>query len=269
MRFRNIDVDGFVFFMLHLIFPTFLIVFRHQGNTRTFKHNLSVASLLSFVAGLVNVVGFLSVQRLTTNVTGHFAFFVDEMIQFNFNQGLIFFLYTVFFLLGSFFSNFIIEVVSRKETHIEYIVPVILESIILFLVAFAGNYFIKINPDILAFSLLFSMGMQNSLVTKISNATVRTTHLTGLFTDLGIELSQLFFYKEKEQITQLKSSIKLRMTIISFFFVGGVVGGVLFTSYQIKVLYLASFILIGGLLFEDILLKLGRLNQKIKQNIGK
>ena len=133
----------------------------------------------------------------------------------------------------------------------------------------ATNFFIKINPDILAFSLLFSMGMQNSLVTKISNATVRTTHLTGLFTDLGIELSQLFFYKEKEQITQLKSSIKLRMTIISFFFVGGVIGGVLFTSYQIKVLYLASLILIGGLLFEDILLKLGRLNQKIKQNIGK
>ena len=39
---------------------------------------------------------------------------------------------------------------------------------------------------------MFAMGLQNALVTKISNATVRTTHLTGLFTDLGIELSQLF-----------------------------------------------------------------------------
>ncbi|WP_409222026.1 DUF1275 family protein [Cellulophaga lytica] len=39
------------------------------------------------------------------------------------------------------------------------------------------------------------MGLQNSFVTKISNAVVRTTHLTGLFTDLGIELSQLFFSK--------------------------------------------------------------------------
>ena len=80
MRFRNIDVDDFVFFMLHLIFPTFLIVFRHQGNTRTFKHNLSVASLLSFVAGLVNVVGFLSVQRLTTNVTAAKAEFPPAQI---------------------------------------------------------------------------------------------------------------------------------------------------------------------------------------------
>jgi len=49
-------------------------MFRHQGKTRTLNHNLKIASLLSFVAGMVNVAGFLAVQRLTTNVTGHFAF---------------------------------------------------------------------------------------------------------------------------------------------------------------------------------------------------
>lgn len=38
-------------------------MFRHQGKTRTFMHNLKVAPLLSFVAGLVNVYGFLTVQR--------------------------------------------------------------------------------------------------------------------------------------------------------------------------------------------------------------
>jgi len=49
-------------------------MFRHQGKTRTLSHNKKIASLLSFVAGMVNVAGFLAVQRLTTNVTGHFAF---------------------------------------------------------------------------------------------------------------------------------------------------------------------------------------------------
>ena len=56
-------------------------MFRHKGESRTLKHNLRIASLLSFVAGIVNVAGFLSVQRLTTNVTGHFAFFVEERAQ--------------------------------------------------------------------------------------------------------------------------------------------------------------------------------------------
>jgi uncharacterized membrane protein YoaK (UPF0700 family) len=57
-------------------------MFRHQGKTRTLSHNLKIASLLSFVAGLVNVVGFFAVKRLTTNVTGHFAFFMDEIFRF-------------------------------------------------------------------------------------------------------------------------------------------------------------------------------------------
>ena len=85
------------------------------------------------------------------------------------------------------------------------------------MLAVFGQFLISKNPNLLACSLLFAMGLQNSLVTTISNATVRTTHLTGLFTDLGIELSQLFFYKQKEQKSKLYSSIKLRLTIITFF----------------------------------------------------
>ena len=57
-------------------------MFRHKGKTRTIKHNLRIASLLSFVAGIVNVAGFLAIQRLTTNVTGHFAFIVEEIFHF-------------------------------------------------------------------------------------------------------------------------------------------------------------------------------------------
>ncbi len=171
-------------------------MFRHKGKSRTLKHNLRIASVLSFVAGIVNVAGFLSVQRLTTNVTGHFAFFVDEIFKFNLWEGFIYFLYIFFFFLGSFISNVIVEIVSKINDKLIYIIPIFIESLILFLVAFFGEFLISKNPNLLAFSLLFAMGLQNSLVTTISNATVRTTHLTGLFTDLGIELSQLFFYKK-------------------------------------------------------------------------
>jgi uncharacterized membrane protein YoaK (UPF0700 family) len=193
-------------------------MFRHQGKTRTLIHNLRIASLLSFVAGLVNVAGFLAVQKLTTNVTGHFAFFVDEIFKQNFWEGLNYFLYILFFFLGSFFSSFTIELTSKMNERLIYRIPVITESLILISVAISGNEIISKAPNVLAYSLLFAMGLQNSLVTTISNATVRTTHLTGLFTDLGIELSQLFFYKLKEQKDKLYSSIKLRLTIIFFFF---------------------------------------------------
>ena len=59
-------------------------MFIHQGKKRTAKHNLQIASLLSFVAGIVNVAGFLAVAKLTTNLTGHFAFFRDEVFRLKF-----------------------------------------------------------------------------------------------------------------------------------------------------------------------------------------
>ena len=167
-------------------------MFRHQGKTRTLIHNLRIASLLSFVAGIVNVAGFLAVQKLTTNVTGHFAFFVDELFKLDFWNGFVYFLYIFFFFLGSFVSSYLIELISQKTERYIYVFPISIEILILFAIGIFGSNLMLENSNIIAFYLLFAMGLQNALVTKISNATVRTTHLTGLFTDLGIELSQLF-----------------------------------------------------------------------------
>lgn len=233
-------------------------MFRHRGKKRTLTHNLKIASLLSFVAGVVNVAGFLAIAKLTTNVTGHFAFFVDEVFKLNFWEGLIYFLYIFFFFLGSFFSNLLIELISQKSDRLIYRIPIIIESIILLSVAFFGEHLLLEAPNMIAFSLLFAMGLQNSLVTTISSATVRTTHLTGLFTDLGIELSQLFFYKLEEQRNKLYSSIKLRMTIISFFFLGGLFGGIFYTTLKLYVLAIAASFLLIGLIYDDVKLKLIR-----------
>lgn len=232
-------------------------MFRHKGKTRTLKHNLRIASLLSFVAGCVNVTGFLAVQKMTTNVTGHFASFVDEVFKQEFVVAFHYFLYVFFFLLGAFFSGFCIEAISKIDKRLIYRIPILTESLILICVAFSGTIALS-SPNIIAHLLLFAMGLQNALVTSISNAVVRTTHLTGLFTDLGIELSQLFFYKEQEQKKTLFSSIRLRLTIISFFFLGGLFGGIFYSKIQLYVLLFASAILLIGLIYDNVTLQIKR-----------
>ncbi len=231
-------------------------MFRHRGKTRTLSHNKKIASLLSLVAGIVNVAGFLSVQRLTTNVTGHFAFFVDEVFKLHFTESIVYFLYILFFFLGSFVSNLLVEMITRKNERLIYVIPTIIESLILFSIAIIGHELIENYANLIAFSLLFAMGLQNSLVTRISGAVVRTTHLTGLFTDLGIELSQLFFYKTEEQREKLTSTIKLRLRIIACFFIGGVTGGIFYSYLALHVLLLPAFMLIIGLLYDSAKFKL-------------
>lgn len=110
------------------------------------------------------------------------------------------------------------------------------------------------------------MGLQNSFVTTISNAVVRTTHLTGLFTDLGIDLSQLFFFKSEARKRKLIESIKLRLTIISFFFFGGIGGGMLYSKIGISALMFAAATLVFGLIYDYTRFKIIALAKRLKHS---
>jgi uncharacterized membrane protein YoaK (UPF0700 family) len=237
-------------------------MFKHLGSNRTYDHNLQLASLLSFVAGIVNVTGFFAVQRLTTNVTGHFAFFADDLIRKDFGDAWVYLLYILSFFFGAFFSNFLIEIVSRRSSRFVNLIPVVMEILILTNIAILSRAAVLQNANLIACCLLFAMGLQNSLVTSISNSTVRTTHLTGLFTDLGIELSQLMFFIQPDQRQKLLSSVKLRLAIISFFFMGCIIGGVIYFFFGILSLMLAVGCLGIGLVYDTVKVKVAAYARK-------
>lgn len=238
-------------------------MFSHKGKSRTDKHNLGIASLLGFVAGMVNIVGFLAVHKLTTNVTGHFAYFIEAALGRNFQSAFYVGFYIFSFFLGAFFSSVVVQIYLRRRENLMYVIPTIVEALILAGIALFGNELIENNPSVVAFSLLFAMGMQNALVTSISKAVVRTTHLTGLFTDMGIEFAQLLFYKSHAHRNKLLKSIRLRLTIIWMFFAGGVVGGILYGYFEIKSLLFAAVILLLGLIYDFLKVRLSILRHKI------
>ena len=239
-------------------------MFRHQGKSRTLKHNLQIATVLSFVAGIVNVTGYLSFKLFTTNVTGHFALFIYDVDHFDFWKGTIYFLFIFSFLFGSFSSSFLIEkFIENKKLNV-FFLPTIVEILILISIGVLSNYIIINSPHFIVCLLLFAMGLQNSFVTKISNAVVRTTHLTGLFTDLGIDISHLFFPKMYHHKEKLKSNIKLRVYIISFFFAGGLTGGFLYSKLDLKLntLIFAALVLIISLFYDDFRYRLIKARRK-------
>ncbi|MFB9052396.1 YoaK family protein [Formosa undariae] len=246
-------------------------MFRHQGKSRTTKHNLRIATILSFVAGIVNVSGFLAFKQLTTNVTGHFALFIYDVANLEFWIGTIYFLYIFSFLFGSFLSSFLIEKFKESRQLNVFVLPTLIECLVLTSIGVLSNFIELKYPDLIVCLLLFSMGVQNSFVTKISNAVVRTTHLTGLFTDLGIDISQLFFPKSHHNREKLKSQIKLRIYIILFFFAGGFIGGFLYSQlhFALNTLIFATLILLASLFFDDFRYKIIKTRRKYtRKSVG-
>ncbi|MEJ1238352.1 YoaK family protein [Chryseolinea sp. T2] len=235
------------------------------GKRRAFIHNLRLAVMLSFVAGIVNISGVLSINILTTNVTGHFAFFSEFFVKGNYQIAVHYISYIIAFLFGAICCGLIVEVAQKGSSSAPHKIPILLEIITLISVV---TMFKTVSAEWTARILLFSMGLQNALVTKISKATVRTTHLTGLFTDLGIEISQLFFHRnEAADMRKLKKSIYLRLAIILFFFLGGVSGGFMFHEYQIKTLFLAIITLLIALAYENVRIVMHYYRRKFRKKV--
>jgi len=228
-------------------------MFRHFGERRTLTHNLQLATLLSFVAGVVNINGVFYVKTLTTNVTGHFAFFAEEFVLTNYRLAAIYIAYVICFLLGSFVSGFLMQLIARRKKRMSpVLLPILLEMFTITMVwyySYTAEWTTQ-KVHIVAASLLFAMSVQNTLVTLVSNSIVRTTHLTGMFTDLGIELAQLFFYGKPTDRRKLKQSIFLRLAIIVFFFLGCIIGGFLYKFVSFHALLLAVGILCYALFYD-------------------
>lgn len=242
---------------------------RHTGVKRTPQHNLRLAALLGITAGFVNAAGFLGFGVLTTNVTGHAALFAENIAIQNWQTVFVVAVWMLLFLAGALFSSLIISLNNRNQ-RLSYLIPILVEIAILLCSAVYGYKYdgSLISKELFAGSLLFAMGLQNSLVSMISGSIVRTTHLTGTFTDLGIELAQLFIRKKRD-ISILKATIKLRLFIIFSFMTGAVSGAYFFISAGFSSFYIPVAVLFFALLYDIFRIKAKRYYQLTSNAVKK
>ncbi|MDB5123580.1 MAG: hypothetical protein JWP94_1709 [Mucilaginibacter sp.] len=244
-------------------------MFRHTGIKRTYSHNVKLASLLGIAAGFVNAAGFLAFSVLTTNVTGHAALFAERIALEDWKTARVVALWMFLFLAGAFISSLIVSRIGRNRQY-SYVIPILIEMIILSGVAFGGYRYDHslVSKELFAGSLLFAMGLQNSLVSMISGSVVRTTHLTGTFTDLGIELAQVIQRNGLDK-TALKSRIKLRTIIIFFFMSGALAGAYLFRFFSFRAFFLPVAILFCALMYDIFRIRVKRYYRKLQNPFKK
>jgi uncharacterized membrane protein YoaK (UPF0700 family) len=231
---------------------------RHLGSKRTYRHNVKLASLLGMTAGFVNAAGFLGFATLTTNVTGHVALFAEKIASRDWSNARVVALWMFLFLAGAFISSLIVSRIGRNRQY-SYVIPILIETLILGAVALEGHHYDEsiLSKELFAGSLLVAMGLQNALVSMVSGSVVRTTHLTGTFTDLGIELAQILDRSRKDK-PALRSKINLRLVIILFFMGGALGGAYLFHAARFLAFFVPVALLLFALIYDILRIKLKR-----------
>lgn len=151
-----------------------------------------LACVLPAVAGAVNASGFFAIGTYTSHVTGNVARIGDELAV-----GHLWLALRAIFLVGSFLSGSMLATAlvlrARRAGGPPYWRALLIEASLLFVfatVSVGGERSAHINSLQMTCLLCLAMGLQNALVTKLSGARVRTTHMTGITTDLGIETAR-------------------------------------------------------------------------------
>ena len=197
---------------------------------RTPQSNLRLGAMLAFVAGATNAGGFLAVGQYTSHMTGIVSTMADHLVLGDAQVVLVALASLLSFVAGAMTTAILVNWGLRRHLHSAYSLPLLLEAGALLAFGLLGSsldLWTALLVPVAILLLCFMMGLQNAVISKISRAEIRTTHVTGLVTDLGIELGKLVYFNRLNGAAPVRASrdrMRTQGLLIGLFFVGGITG---------------------------------------------
>jgi uncharacterized membrane protein YoaK (UPF0700 family) len=201
------------------------------GRDRSVQANRQLGFALAFVAGGINAGGFLAVRQYTSHVTGMVSSLADNLALGEFALVVDAAVGVLAFLLGAMSCALLVNFARRRRMASEYALPLMLEALLILLFGLMGARLAAFEGLLVPFTIVllcFVMGLQNAVVTKLSGGVVRTTHLTGTVTDLGIELGKLLYWNRDREAARLVRADRDRILVLAGLlgaFLAGAVAG--------------------------------------------
>ena len=197
---------------------------------RTPQTDLKLGSVLAFVAGAANAGGFLAVGQYTSHMTGVLSSVADNLVLGQLAMAAVGVAALLAFLTGAMTTAWLVNWGMRRNLRSAYGLPLFLEAAALLVFGLFGtgiSLMTQLFVPLTVLLLCFIMGLQNAVITKISRSVIRTTHITGLITDFGIELGKLLYLNRRsdhQPVQANRNKLRIHGQLMVCFFVGGLSG---------------------------------------------
>jgi uncharacterized membrane protein YoaK (UPF0700 family) len=191
------------------------------------------AWVLAFIAGIVNVVGLLGFEhQAITHLTGSTSMLAIGLATGNARDIFHFAGILGSFVLGTVLSGFIIQYQAFQLGR-RYGIALLLESILLCVaVPLLHRHELKG-----LYCAACACGLQNAMMTTYSGTVIRTTHVSGMVTDLGIALGNRL-----RGLPVDAKRVRMCVLIISGFLCGGILGALAYGEWQADTLFIPAAI---------------------------
>lgn len=208
--------------------------FRHlTGQHRTDTSNRRLGLLLAFNAGAINAGGFLVLRLYTSHMTGFVSMLADNLVLGNMVLVLSALGAMLSFISGAALTAILVNWSLRRQLHSAYALPLLIEALLMLVFGLVGaitlDWHTPFAVPVTVLLLSFLMGVQNATVTKMSSSQIRTTHMTGVVTDLGIELGKMLYWnrtarRPEQQVRANRQRMHLFVGLLGMFLIGGIAG---------------------------------------------
>lgn len=212
----------------------------HEGEARTRAKDESLAWTFASLAGALNAAGFYAFGSYSSNMTGNVSALADHLGLGDLRLALHALALVATFVMGAMIATLLIGAGRERCLRGVYAYGVLAEAALL---AGLGSLAPWLPADsrgaVLALGLSFLLGLQNATVTQITNARVRTTHVTGMVTDIGIGLANLL---ERHPAAD-RGKLRLHLVTVAAFLGGGLVGVLLYRWLGTALLFVVAGLL--------------------------
>jgi len=232
------------------------VIFGSENISAYTRSNMLIWMVMAFQGGLMNIGGLMACHSFVSHVTGFATLFSLEYESGNYPQAIGLLIIPLTFLLGCMVSGILVDLRLKLQKKPKYFIVFGFLFLLNVLIVSGGfnNAFGEFGLPLssvrgyaLVMLLCFTCGVQNGTITLVSKSVVRTTHLTGVTTDLGIGLIRFFNRKRIKGIEDEGKANLMRIGIILFFTLGSALGVPLFHDWKFRGFLFPC--LISGLLF--------------------
>ncbi|WP_439594568.1 YoaK family protein [Falsiroseomonas sp.] len=223
------------------LLPAILYAQRLVSDRRSEASDRHLAYALAFIAGAINAGGFFAVGHYTSHMSGIVSAVADHAALGQWvlvGAGLA---AVLCFVLGAATSAWLINWGRRHDSTAQYALPLLLEGVLLAGLGLAGlavegGSAVGTMVTGAVALLCFIMGLQNATITKVSGARLRTTHVTGIVTDIGIELGKLGYWNRAgsrlgPRVRGDRAKLRLLGAMLGAFLAGGTLGALGFSHF--------------------------------------
>jgi uncharacterized membrane protein YoaK (UPF0700 family) len=232
-----------------LLFKTYTDRWTKKVSRKAFSIKMLYAFVYPFSSGIVIYAGLMTFSVVVTNITGLLPQIARDLYEGQLNTAGSIFLWLFAFFFGGFFAGWCVEREKVRKWRYLHLLP-LLVVMTLFILVGMSNAITGLHPITFPSMVLFSIGIQNAMVSLTTSSLIKASQMTGVVNELGVDIAEIF-HSEGEKRRLIQREALLRLIVMCSFLLGAMFSVAMFPALQTKIFFVPAGI-IAGVIVHDI-----------------